>query len=163
MRVSGQPRTALHHDSGIRESILKNILLAIGCEHKQQQHNPDCDPSRVHLFLALSRDSAPRNACSDRQREADGGCSLEDFVGFFPGHFVKGVFLQNMESPRMQVQVRFIHTALYTSLFLTCTLLSSCFISHTPRSAILSCRVGEFMGQYSAGVQSPGDLQFCDV
>ena len=108
MRASGQPRTALHPDSGIRESILKNILLAIGCEHKQQQHDPDdCDPSRVHLFLALSRDPVPRNACSDRQREAGGGCSLEDFVGFFPGHFVKGVFLQNMETPSMLVQVRF--------------------------------------------------------
>jgi hypothetical protein len=105
---AGQPRTALHPDSGIREAILANILLAIGCQAEQQQPgSPGCDPERVHLFLALSRDAVPAHtSCSQEDRAEGGACSVEKFVDFFPKHFVKGVFLQNMENPKMAVQVR---------------------------------------------------------
>ncbi len=108
MRSAGQPRTALHPDSGIREAILNNILLAIGCDHhQQQQQDVTCRSSRVHLFFALANDTPlQREGCGQGTGLSGGdACSVQDFVSFFDKESVKGVFLQDMMRPAKMVML----------------------------------------------------------
>ena len=88
----------MHPASGIRQAIFRNILLAIGCQPEEDRQGHECDLERVHLFFALSDDPVHSPAsCSGQSCGADN--KVEDFMAFFPEHFVKGSYVQDIKHP----------------------------------------------------------------
>jgi hypothetical protein len=138
--LTGQLRTALHPASGIRQAIFHNILLAIGCQPEEERQGHECDLERVHLFFALSDEPAHSPASCGGQ--SCGGDRVEDFVAFFPEHFVKGSYFQEMKHPyTREVHILAPHTSHITP--------------HTlrPTAAFMSSRVGTFTQKYTSGLR----------
>ncbi len=107
---TGQLRTALHPGSGIRQAIFRNILLAIGCEPEDEGVEHGCKSDQVHIFFALSDEPAHSPASCGRQ--SCEGDSVEDFVAYFPEHFVKGSYVQEMKHPyTREVRIFACHTS----------------------------------------------------